>query len=554
MKAIWYMVGQYWKYARGRRWMAIVVLVLNVVSFGLWTFEPMVFAQILNTLQTSSRDEMLPAITRWIFVWIGIYAGFNMLFRLSIYMENILAYRARQGFITGTYDLLSSLPVSWHADHHSGDTINRVDMAADSLRRFVQGQHEYASNVVSVLGPIIGLGFIGWDIAAMAFCITVVAFFTASLFDKAIVKYYKVVNGIQHRISAALYDFIGNIRTIIILRLGPKTRKDLADRLEDGYAPTVRVEGVLSQRKWLFINFVVLLQEVGIMYYYIYRQILSGGVVLIGNVAAIFQYMSFISHSLFSMADKYQEIMRMRANMEAVEPILGAVVEEIKPARIRKNWKNIEIRGLNFSYDAKEASLKDIDLKIRRGARIAFIGESGSGKSTLMGLLRGLHPADGCRVFVDGAESKGKLSALAGITTLMPQDPEIFENTVGYNITMGLEYPDALVEKMIRLSRFDKVLAKLPSGLSTDIREKGVNLSGGERQRLALARNLLAAVDSDIILMDEPTSSVDMANEKAIYDGVMKYFGGKTIISSIHKTYLLSGFDEVVKIEKGRIV
>jgi ABC-type bacteriocin/lantibiotic exporter with double-glycine peptidase domain len=107
---------------------------------------------------------------------------------------------------------------------------------------------------------------------------------------------------------------------------------------------------------------------------------------------------------------------------------------------------------------------------------------------------------------------------------------------------------------MIGLARFDRVLAKLPSGLSTDIREKGVNLSGGERQRLALARNLLAAIDSDIILMDEPTSSVDMANEKAIYEGIMEYFKGKTIISSVHKTYLLACFGQIVKIDRGRIV
>ena len=95
------------------------------------------------------------------------------------------------------------------------------------------------------------------------------------------------------------------------------------------------------------------------------------------------------------------------------------------------------------------------------------------------------------------------------------------------------------------------MLEKLPSGLQTDIREKGVNLSGGERQRLALARNILAAIDSDIILMDEPTSSVDMENEQEIYRGLFEFFKDKTIISSVHKLYLLSFFDTVIHIEKG---
>lgn len=103
------------------------------------------------------------------------------------------------------------------------------------------------------------------------------------------------------------------------------------------------------------------------------------------------------------------------------------------------------------------------------------------------------------------------------------------------------------------IAKFDKVLAKLPDGLATDIREKGVNLSGGERQRLALARNILAAMNSDIILMDEPTSSVDVANEVAIYNNILALFKNKTVISSIHKPYLVKHFNRIITLNNGKI-
>jgi ABC-type multidrug transport system fused ATPase/permease subunit len=99
-----------------------------------------------------------------------------------------------------------------------------------------------------------------------------------------------------------------------------------------------------------------------------------------------------------------------------------------------------------------------------------------------------------------------------------------------------------------------KVIARCPQGLETNVLEKGVSLSGGEKQRLALARGLLAAKNSDILLMDEPTSSVDTVNESKIYDAVFNQFKGKTIISALHRLHLLKKFDYIYIFDKGSIV
>ncbi|MFS6706504.1 ATP-binding cassette domain-containing protein, partial [Staphylococcus aureus] len=139
----------------------------------------------------------------------------------------------------------------------------------------------------------------------------------------------------------------------------------------------------------------------------------------------------------------------------------------------------------------------------------------------------------------DGQLLPHGMKHLARHVTLIPQEPEIFENTIEYNVTLDTEQSTAEIMEDIRIARFANVLERLPRGLETNIAEKGVNLSGGEKQRLALARGIFAAKSSDIILMDEPTSSVDPGNERQIYEELFRHFSDRCILSSIHKLHLL---------------
>jgi ABC-type multidrug transport system fused ATPase/permease subunit len=139
-------------------------------------------------------------------------------------------------------------------------------------------------------------------------------------------------------------------------------------------------------------------------------------------------------------------------------------------------------------------------------------------------------------------------------TTLFPQEPEIFENTIRYNITLGLPCKDDEIKRVCEIAHLNEVISQMPEGLMTDIREKGVNLSGGQKQRLALARGVLAAKDSNIILLDEPTSSIDPKTEYHIYERLFKAFSDKVVISSIHRLHLLENFDYIYILDKGKII
>jgi ABC-type multidrug transport system fused ATPase/permease subunit len=119
---------------------------------------------------------------------------------------------------------------------------------------------------------------------------------------------------------------------------------------------------------------------------------------------------------------------------------------------------------------------------------------------------------------------------------------------------MGFPVERGELDKFIEMAQFKKVLSRLDKGLETNVLEKGVSLSGGEKQRLALARGLLAGKDSDVLLLDEPTSSVDSLNEIKIHENIFRNFREKTIICSIHRLHLLSKFDHIYLFDRGKII
>ena len=148
----------------------------------------------------------------------------------------------------------------------------------------------------------------------------------------------------------------------------------------------------------------------------------------------------------------------------------------------------------------------------------------------MLALLRGLVKPESGKVIVNGEYINNGFDKIRNTITLIPQDPEIFNNTIEYNITMGSRTEKSDLNKAISMAQFKEVISRLPKGLQTNVLEKGVSLSGGEKQRLALARGLLAAKNSEIVLMDEPTSSVDTLNEVKIYENIFREFKDKTII------------------------
>lgn len=291
---------------------------------------------------------------------------------------------------------------------------------------------------------------------------------------------------------------------------------------------------------------------------YFYNHARLGLTVTIGAVYLLYSYVQRVTDVFFRFAYQYGDLVQQKTALQNAEIISNEFrIKKYLPATpIGTSWKELRIEALSFSYhneDGASLHLDHVSMTMKRGERIALIGESGSGKTTFLKLLRGLYKPKDVRIFLDGAPVSNGLEAISAQMALIPQDPEIFATTIKENITVGVDESLPTIKLYADMARFTETAERLPHKWDSSIVEKGVNLSGGEKQRLALARGLMACADKTIVLLDEPTSSVDLKNESTIYENIFRAFDDKVIISSIHRLHLLHQFDRIYLFEAGQV-
>lgn len=547
-----------WRYAKGRRRSLVLFVVLFLIANSLYLLEPFVIGQLLNAIQQTSVGPETSSTLLWLFLaMIGVSVGFWFFHGPARVLEQDIGFHIRAHFVDHLYRILMRLPIQWHRDHHSGQSINRMRKAQNALYDFSSNLFQLIEMLVRLIGSFIALFFLLPIAAIIASGASIAALLLVFVIDHWLLRMYEEINAKEHHTASAQHDYLTNIITVITLRLQKLTRNELWRRMTH-YRELYHRSVYIGEIKWFLATVLISLMTVSVLAWYSLTTLRTEGVLLAGTFYMLYDYLQKVGGAFYTFAWKYSATIQQYADLLAASEILAAEPPEAaKAKRLPKEWKRIDIKNLHFRYEdeeKREHHLKDITVSLQRGKKIALVGESGSGKSTLMALLRGLFDPDRVEVSVDGEMQPQGLRHLADHVTLIPQEPEIFANTIEYNITVDTEQSRHEVTEDIRIAAFDTVLPRLRDGLKTNVVEKGVNLSGGEKQRLALARGVFAAKRSDIILLDEPTSSVDAVNERRIYRNLWQRFPDRAIVSSLHKLHLLPLFDEVYVLRDGRVI
>lgn len=215
--------------------------------------------------------------------------------------------------------------------------------------------------------------------------------------------------------------------------------------------------------------------------------------------------------------------------------------------------KKIRFREFSFAYEPDRPILKNLSFTIEKGGMTAIVGPSGSGKTTLIAILLRFYDIENGRLFIDGMDIKDlDIPSLRKHMALVSQDTLLFNDTLRRNIAYGVpEADDARIMAVCRQARLDPFLEKLPKGLDTVIGDKGVQLSGGEKQRVSIARALLK--NTEILILDEATSSLDSRTEKLIQQAIDEAVKGRTSIVIAHRLSTIKHADKIVVIEDGCI-
>jgi ATP-binding cassette subfamily B protein len=569
-----------WKHAAGYRASVVVYLIMSALAIAVQLMAPMVMAQLMNDLQVLSGPKLADQAWHLLMSYFLIGLLFWFLHGPSRVMETTISFWIKQVFQDSLMRRVTALPMSWHKDHHSGQIIDQVARAVGALGEFAEGGFELLHMFARFFGSIALLTWfapnIGIGMMVIAFLVGCVIIF----FDRILVPQYEQLNRSYNKVAAAIQDYLTNISTVLSLRLEDRVVGEISKRTLAIY-PLYRKNNVVNELKWFSTSRVIDGAQAGLLLYLILSLSKGDQGIKVGSVYAVSEYLKILGEVFFTFTWKYGRVVGQSARVRAIQHIEEAydqLVGQTADAHLPDNWTELEIQGLSFQFapsdEPAEAKAGDgpetvsqpkktapglviEQLKLRRGVRYAVVGESGGGKSTFLALLRGIHqPAVQPTVTCDGVALPFGLHHVNHHATLIPQHPEIFSDTILFNVTMGVPCENERVLEALRLARFEKVLSRLENGLETNIAEKGVNLSGGERQRLALARGIFfeAEIHSGLVLLDEPTSSVDAQNEKLIYQNLLEQFSDRCVLSALHKFHLLPLFDQIMVFEEGRLV
>jgi ABC-type multidrug transport system fused ATPase/permease subunit len=558
-----------WRYAAGARVTMLASTVLLAGSTMVRLALPWMAAQAINALQGGGEGSVGNAAL-WVVAILAVYISAWLLHGPGRVLERNVGVRVRQGVSDALYAKLTRAPLAWHERQHSGEIQNRVAQASHGLYEFAQSQFIYLQSTVNFVGPVVALALLSTATGWIALAGYLVVGAVILRFDRALIKLATQENQAERRYVAGLLDFLGNISTLLSLRLQQGTRRLLGRRLEAVFAPLKR-SIVLNEMKWCAVDLLSAALSWLLVAVYVWQAHGRGEALLIGSVFMIYTYAQQAGGVIGSMAANFQGFARARTDYASADLIWRAPETRDGGATVDPAWSRIDIVDLVHDHAAPlpaagtgpvplaandapgGGGLKGVSLTLRRGERVALVGPSGSGKSTLMRVLAGLYEPQQGRFEIDGVVRLG-LRHLGSIGTLIPQEADVFEASVRENLTFGVPCAEVALRGAIHTSGFETVLEGMPLGLDTPISERGFNMSGGQRQRLCLARGLLAARGCSLLLLDEPTSALDPVTEADVHHRLDASFEDACIVASVHRMSLLEHFDRVVLMVDGRVV
>ncbi|EOI5270447.1 ABC transporter ATP-binding protein [Campylobacter coli] len=247
----------------------------------------------------------------------------------------------------------------------------------------------------------------------------------------------------------------------------------------------------------------------------------------------------------------YHDLLYYRSSLDIIYQILKQKEESLGEEKINFK-KELRLENLTFGYKDKKNLFTCLNLSIKKGEKIAFIGESGCGKSTLVDIIIGLlSPREG-RVLLDENELNMKnVKNYRQKIGYIPQNIYLFNDSIAKNISFGDEVDEEKLQRVIKQSNLEHFVKNLPQGVQTKVGDGGSNLSGGQKQRIAIARALY--LDPEILVLDEATSALDMESEARIMDEIYKISKDKTMIIIAHRLSTITRCDSIYRLENGKL-
>jgi len=472
------------------------------------------------------------------------------------YVSELLGQKVIYNVRQTIHDHLQSLPPSYFSGMGTGQVMSRLTSDIDAIQQFVGwGALLLVQMIVQLTVISSYLAYLNLELMLVSCFLFPLLFRNVMVYDKTVRPAWKRVREKMGKLTEVLQENISGIRVVKAFAREPYEIDKFAKKNQEHYdANMERAEVEAKAQPVLdFLSSLSVVILVGYGGYMVQADRLT-----VGTLFAF--YISVWSliwpiRMLGWIVNHAEQALAAAPRLFELLDTEPAIKNPPEPIVLDKVTGRIAFENVSFSFpgDSREA-LKDVNLEIAPGERVAVVGSTGSGKSTLVNLLpRFLDPVEG-RVTLDGYDLRDlDLTSLRRQMGIVLQDNFLFSATVRENIALGK--PDATLEEIqeaARLAQADGFIRELPRGYDTPVGERGIGLSGGQRQRIALARALL--VNPRVLVLDEATSSVDTETEYLIQEGLEEAMKGRTCIIIAKRLSTIRGADRIVIMDQGRVV
>ena len=522
----------------------IVTLVSSVI---LTLVYPYMNKLIFNSLEYGDKDLFVRAVVLCIvLVVLDCLSPYLRYFMIRNVRKIVFDIKIR------LFEKLTKLDMNYYESHHSGEALKTLNWDADSLKESYFS-HIYwvfgmlMNGVVSIIAMIVYSPLL--TLISISFCLVTV--FVSIKINQQIRRMDKDIQNKIARLTERLSDILSGFTTLKMFR----GSSIVLDYFQNENEQAANEEMKKSQKRAVlemlsfFLGILASFGTIGAGAFLVARGRLDYGTVM--AIVSLQMGVSSMMQSLGSALTTFSSSL-VRAGrvfdfleLDCEEPEYSNIVE------LQKDCAPISIENLTFSYSGKPDVLQNFSMEVMDGEKILIMGESGCGKSTMLKLLLNFYQTTSGKIMLYGHDiNEYPLSQLRQLITYIPQNSYLFEGSVRENIAFGYagkgQVSDTEIIRAARSAYAEEFIKTLPQGYDTQLDAGGSNLSGGQRQRIAIARAFLK--DSPIILMDEPSSALDVQSEKMINQAIKKLMKQKVVLMVTHRTTSYEEFDRVVRL------
>ena len=460
-----------------------------------------------------------------------------------------------------TYDLrraiyahVQRLSLAFHDQKRTGDLITRVTDDVDAIQSFItQGLLGLFINLLTLVGMIGVMFYLNWKFTLVALSVAPVLFFIVYTYTRKIKKATRAVRKKEGEIISVVEEVLSSIRVVKAF-----AREDYeVKRLEEQGLEQVEIALKARALKAKLTPAVNIIVAVGtcLVLWFGGRLALNGSITS-GSLVVFVWYLGKMYKPMQELSKLTDTYTKAAIGYERIQEVLQTdrEVKDLPGAKAAPKFKgDIAFENVSFSYTPDTPILKEVSFEIKAGQVVALVGPTGAGKTSIVSLIARFYDPDRGTIAIDQKDIRRyKQKSLRQQISFVLQDTVLFHAPLWQNIAYGK--PEATRDEIVRAAQLANAMEfidKLPQGFDTMVGERGVTLSGGQRQRIAIARAVIR--NTPILILDEPSSGLDAASEKLVFDALDKLMKGRTTIVIAHRLSTVRSADVIFVVNEGQI-